>query len=232
MPFGGLRLCTRRRRPTLPCPPSPFLPPRPAGAGSVPGAGALQLPQWCRCACQRPQKPKVCRPDPSPVVARPPVLPLTRPPTHPEPHLCPLAHPTSRPITPPSNPPHPAPQMVNVSREGEQPRDLWAAQEDMRLFCPDIADKHGRPRERPFGAACWGERPFGVRAGPAGRARPRTPHFARAETVLPSLGPLPCTRLPSALRPAAQVVRPGAQPRGPRLWHRPRLHLPHLAAPH
>ncbi|GBF99475.1 hypothetical protein Rsub_12143 [Raphidocelis subcapitata] len=36
-------------------------------------------------------------------------------------------------------------QMVNVSREGEHPRDVWAAEEDMRLFCPAIADKHGRP---------------------------------------------------------------------------------------
>ncbi|KAI8468504.1 MAG: hypothetical protein J3K34DRAFT_522883 [Monoraphidium minutum] len=39
-------------------------------------------------------------------------------------------------------------QLVNVSRDEDAPADMWAAQEDMRLFCGDVADKHGNPPER------------------------------------------------------------------------------------
>lgn len=35
--------------------------------------------------------------------------------------------------------------MVNVSEPGSEPTDLWAAQEDMRLFSPGLSDRHGRP---------------------------------------------------------------------------------------
>lgn len=35
-----------------------------------------------------------------------------------------------------------------MSTDEEAPKDMWAAEEDMRLFCADIVDKHGAPRER------------------------------------------------------------------------------------
>ena len=38
-------------------------------------------------------------------------------------------------------------QLINVSRDEDAPEDVWAAQEDMRLFCADMVDKHGQPRE-------------------------------------------------------------------------------------
>ena len=41
-------------------------------------------------------------------------------------------------------------QTVNVAEPGQEPQDLWAAKEDMRLFAPELADKHGNalPAER------------------------------------------------------------------------------------
>ena len=54
----------------------------------------------------------------------------------PPPHPDPLASPPPRAL-----------QLVNVSRDGEEPKDMWEATEDMRLFAPETADKHGNPRE-------------------------------------------------------------------------------------
>ena len=35
--------------------------------------------------------------------------------------------------------------MVHVAEPGQEPADLWAAEEDLRLFAPELVDKHGRP---------------------------------------------------------------------------------------
>lgn len=34
-------------------------------------------------------------------------------------------------------------QLVNIAKDGEQP-DIWSAQEDMRLFSPELADRDGK----------------------------------------------------------------------------------------
>ncbi|KAI8472123.1 MAG: hypothetical protein J3K34DRAFT_217390, partial [Monoraphidium minutum] len=36
-------------------------------------------------------------------------------------------------------------QLVNVSRDEDAPKDMWAAQEDLRMFAPELVDKHGKP---------------------------------------------------------------------------------------
>jgi len=47
--------------------------------------------------------------------------------------------------------------MVNISRDDDVPEDIWAAQEDMRLFSDELSDKSGKAREccRAAGWAGW-----------------------------------------------------------------------------
>lgn len=115
---------------------------------------------------------------------------------------------------------------------GTVPADIWAVPEDMRLFSGALVDKHDAPRECPPHA------PFCLRAcraiAPPSCAATRRPLTPLLTAPPPCLTPYPCARPAphrSARREAAQVVRRAQAPGRQVLLARPRVHLPHLAAP-